>query len=641
MNNTGPLAIHLKTLAETWKNFPAVFFRQDDELRYIWVYNAFPEMTTNDMLGQTDTQLFPAAAAEQVTRLKRAVMLEKEPRYAVVRYAHAGAVHGQAVHWWVSPLFAEDGAIAGVGGLAVVLADAPAAGYSDRAELLASLSRAFTEAGNDYTAILETVVRLLARTAGEASAIQLFNEEGRDLIPAALCHSDPKIEESLRALFQESLDETLQTLMLDVLTTSLPLMVEDLSARDDLLSSFPPALAKELKKHPVHSAMALPLRTPRGVLGILCIWRSRSKEVYGPDDLVFWQDVVDRAALAIEYARLYAVEVRRNRQLKALHDATTALLSTLDLETLLGQILDSAQVAIPAAEHGVLHLVAPQTGRLEVRATSGFKDPRIRHTGPLHDTNARQAMRERRPVLIRDAALLDGFENRAGQDAESVGSAIFAPLVMGDEVLGTLSLSASKPNAFNQSDLQLLVSFAVTTTAALHNAMLHTELQQIAITDPLTMLYNRRGLLEFGRHEIDRFQRFGKPLSAIMLDIDHFKGVNDTYGHPAGDQVLRRLAERCRKYIRIVDVIGRYGGEEFAILLPETDLFQAVAIAERLRSAVESEPFPTDQGPVSITVSMGVSRVRPNAVKLEALIDQIDAAMYQAKQKGRNRVEVL
>ncbi len=129
-------------------------------------------------------------------------------------------------------------------------------------------------------------------------------------------------------------------------------------------------------------------------------------------------------------------------------------------------------------------------------------------------------------------------------------------------------------------------------------------------------------------------------LGVLLLDIDHFKRVNDTYGHAVGDQVLRGLADRCRALVRQVDIVGRYGGEEFAFLLPETDLFQASAIAERLRSAIAENPFTSEQGPIAITVSLGVSRAGRDLSSLVALIEQADTALYQAKQKGRNRVEV-
>jgi diguanylate cyclase (GGDEF)-like protein len=129
-------------------------------------------------------------------------------------------------------------------------------------------------------------------------------------------------------------------------------------------------------------------------------------------------------------------------------------------------------------------------------------------------------------------------------------------------------------------------------------------------------------------------------MSAIMLDIDHFKKVNDTYGHAAGDEVLRMIAQRCRENLRVVDILGRYGGEEFAIILPETDLTTAHHIAERLRQRLTEKPIITDRLTIAVTISLGVSAAESDTFDVAALLNQADAALYQAKQAGRNRVMV-
>ena len=125
------------------------------------------------------------------------------------------------------------------------------------------------------------------------------------------------------------------------------------------------------------------------------------------------------------------------------------------------------------------------------------------------------------------------------------------------------------------------------------------------------------------------------------IDVDHFKSVNDTYGHAAGDQVLRGVAERCRNQLRVIDIIGRYGGEEFAVALPETNIHAAGQIAERLRIAVERAPFVTDYGSISLTISVGAAVYHPDDhVTLDAVIDRADRALYIAKRSGRNSVRV-
>jgi diguanylate cyclase (GGDEF)-like protein len=173
---------------------------------------------------------------------------------------------------------------------------------------------------------------------------------------------------------------------------------------------------------------------------------------------------------------------------------------------------------------------------------------------------------------------------------------------------------------------------------AIANARLFTQLQLQSITDSLTGLFNRRHLFSLAEREFLRAQRYGRPLSAVMLDIDHFKRVNDTYGHAAGDQVLAEVAQRLRTSARHTDLIGRYGGEEFVLLLPETELPGAELLAERLRRAIAGAPMATSGGPLSISASLGVAATQPNVRDAAALIDQADQALYAAKQAGRNRV---
>jgi diguanylate cyclase (GGDEF)-like protein len=164
------------------------------------------------------------------------------------------------------------------------------------------------------------------------------------------------------------------------------------------------------------------------------------------------------------------------------------------------------------------------------------------------------------------------------------------------------------------------------------------ELERLARTDALTGLANRRRFFELAESELARAGRYGSPLSVLMIDIDHFKDVNDACGHATGDLVLRQLAETCRAVFRQVDTVGRVGGEEFAVLLPETPLTGAVEVADRLRSAVQATRVPREDGePIAITVSVGVATSAPGK-SVDDLMSQSDTALYEAKRTGRNRV---
>jgi diguanylate cyclase (GGDEF)-like protein len=146
-------------------------------------------------------------------------------------------------------------------------------------------------------------------------------------------------------------------------------------------------------------------------------------------------------------------------------------------------------------------------------------------------------------------------------------------------------------------------------------------------------------LFQIGEFEFQRARRINRPFSAMIFDIDHFKKINDEYGHAAGDQTLRGLAERCRMSSRAVDVIGRYGGEEFVVLLPETNLESARLVAERLRQTIMKNPFETNAGPLEVTISIGVAE-SSKLDTLKTLVERADIALYEAKHAGRNRVMI-
>ncbi len=331
---------------------------------------------------------------------------------------------------------------------------------------------------------------------------------------------------------------------------------------------------------------------------------------------------------------------QHNRELSALHLATGALLTTLDPEALLSRILDAALSAIPAADKGMIHLIAQDTGQLEMRASVGYTDPRIKRIRiPAAVGYVARSVREHTPLLIDNLHADPANVTGRLQEVADVQSAIVAPLVMHGQVLGALSLESTKETTFNEGDLRLLVSFAATATAAIHNARLHAEVQKLAITDELTGLYNRRGLFELGQREVERARRYKRPLVALMMDIDHFKFINDYYGHSVGDQVLQSVAKRCTDNLRRIDILGRLGGDEFTFLLPETDMFTASQVAERVRNTVAERPLVTEENPISVSVSLGVARATSATPDLEVLISRADAAMYIAKREGRNRVE--
>ncbi|MGH6769316.1 MAG: diguanylate cyclase [Xanthobacteraceae bacterium] len=164
------------------------------------------------------------------------------------------------------------------------------------------------------------------------------------------------------------------------------------------------------------------------------------------------------------------------------------------------------------------------------------------------------------------------------------------------------------------------------------------ELADLALKDALTGIHNRRHFVHQLDGEWNRYRRYRRPLSLLVLDIDHFKSINDRYGHDVGDQVIVHVARLCREQTRDSDVVARIGGEEFAVLLPETDLADAHIAGERLREAVTRRPVPSSEGDIAVTVSIGTVQVDPTMADPAALVKRADEALYAAKRSGRNRV---
>ncbi len=188
---------------------------------------------------------------------------------------------------------------------------------------------------------------------------------------------------------------------------------------------------------------------------------------------------------------------------------------------------------------------------------------------------------------------------------------------------------------FTDDDRELLRSLAAQTTLAVENVELHFQVRRQAVTDELTGLSNHGSFQDLLSAEVEQVRRYHHQVGLIMLDLDNFKSVNDTYGHQQGDVVLRHVARALRDTSRDADSPARYGGEEMALILPHTDLDGSYAIAERLRTAIESLRIPGPDGPLRVTASLGVAA--SSAGDKDLLIAQADAALYAAKREGRNR----
>jgi two-component system cell cycle response regulator len=217
-------------------------------------------------------------------------------------------------------------------------------------------------------------------------------------------------------------------------------------------------------------------------------------------------------------------------------------------------------------------------------------------------------------------------------------SLLVLPLLVHDKPLGTLVLGSQRRGAFGDAVRPTLEVLASHVAVSLSNARMLKRLEEMATTDGMTGLYNKRALTEIARQKLGSATRFGKPLSVLVCDIDHFKKVNDTYGHDVGDVVIKGFADVLRRVKRTTDAVARFGGEEFVLVCEETDERGACLLAERIRQELSETRFHTELGELSVTCSIGVAPFPSAGSTWEALFKATDEALYASKRGGRNRV---
>ena len=241
------------------------------------------------------------------------------------------------------------------------------------------------------------------------------------------------------------------------------------------------------------------------------------------------------------------------------------------------------------------------------------------------------------PLLLGDAERDSRAQHIPGTGYEDA-SYIVVPVAFDQRVLGVLRVSRRGLNCFGVNDLSLVTIFANQAAVAITNAWLYESTKELVLRDNLTGLYNSRYLVSRLQEEVARSKRYSTPLSMLFLDCDGLKTVNDAYGHPVGDQLIKEVSEALRAAVRVTDIVIRYAGDEFIILMPQTASREAAQVAERIRQRVGATEFCPTQEVVRVTVSIGVASVPEHATSGEELFKAADDALYAAKDRGRNNV---
>lgn len=328
-----------------------------------------------------------------------------------------------------------------------------------------------------------------------------------------------------------------------------------------------------------------------------------------------------------------ALEESREEVKRALTRFGETLRSTHDLEQLLTVIVETSMDHLQA-QRGMLMLLNRSRDRLVVRVHRGVQNPHFDLAmgeglaGHVAQTGA--ALR-----------LPGGGDATPSRREPSFRTAMMVPIFTEERVVGVLALYDKAGGEvdlnFTEVDMASLLSLADQAGVAIENVFLHDQARQLSVVDSVVGIWNRRYFTQRAEQELERSARFGRPFSLLLIDIDDFKVVNDSHGHQRGDSVLIEVAQRVKGVIREIDVLARFGGEEFVLILPETDAEGGVATGEKIRQAIGSEAFDGDP-PVSITVSVGVACYWEHGKDQETLIRAADAAMYKAKRSGKDQV---
>lgn len=387
-----------------------------------------------------------------------------------------------------------------------------------------------------------------------------------------------------------------------------------------------------------HFLISLPFYTDGQIAGVLNVEFPLDAPYPTTEQLTLLEEFAQNIGIFVQNVRLYEELQRKVEELSTLYEIGRELSSSLDLDDLLQKIVDSV-VRLTGAQVCSLMLLDEDKQTLSIRVAKGLS-PQIqkRTRARVGEGIAGWVAQHGTPLLVEDIEKHPLFR-RKNRSRYRTKSLLSVPLAIKGEVIGVLNVNNKRNDeVFTQRDLDLMTLLASHAAIAIENARLYEELEQLAVTDGLTQLYVRRHFMEELAKELRRARRYHRPLAVVMMDIDHFKRINDTYGHPVGDEVLRELGRRLRQSARQDDVLGRYGGEEFIAALVETNKERGLQAAERLRRSVEEQPFSTRAGTLAVTISLGLASFPEDAEEMEDLIQKADQALYRAKEEGRNRV---
>ncbi|MGA3088605.1 MAG: diguanylate cyclase [Terriglobales bacterium] len=380
---------------------------------------------------------------------------------------------------------------------------------------------------------------------------------------------------------------------------------------------------------PARSFCAVPIFLGGKPVGVMAAMSTSRESQFQPRDLEVMQTAAGQLGVAIENARLFTEEQRRARHLAFLNTISKMAISSEDAEQMMADIVREIQKNF-RYDHIGIGIMDYAAKDIEIKAEAGTTSQTLGRRIALGSGVLGKVARTGVSALVQNA----GPGQLAGVLPES-RAVLCLPISYGETLLGVLNVESRDENAFAPQDVLILNTLADLLATALHNSFVFQKLQQQSITDGLTGIKTRRFFWEALSSEWRRASRSGRPFSVVLIDLDKFKEVNDSLGHLEGDLVLARVGRLLEQKCRQSNVVARYGGDEFIILMPETGIEQAQILAERLRLWLATDPMLEEH---HITGSFGVASFPVHGFSMEDLIRVADAGMYVAKHAGGNQV---